>query len=139
MPGILYKFENQSLKTDKDIFKFEGDLPFAAYFDFETPTTPCNGFNFEDSEVYPVSYCIIFAFHPKLNIDRMVILRRFGRTLDQLTAVSYLSSDILKNLDSITAEQLKDCPINVSKKKNKYAISEKFASVSFKKRVQQKI
>ena len=35
MPGVIYRFENQSLMTYEDNQKFLGDLSFAAYFDFE--------------------------------------------------------------------------------------------------------
>ena len=35
-PVIVYKFGNQNLITYEDNFKFIDDLPFAAYFDFET-------------------------------------------------------------------------------------------------------
>ena len=38
--------------------------------------------------------------------------------------MSYLSSDILENIDSVTAEQLKDCTINVNQRKEKYVIGE---------------
>ena len=36
MPGLVYKFENQSIQTFFDNVKFMGDLLFAIYFDFES-------------------------------------------------------------------------------------------------------
>ena len=88
--------------------------------------------------MYAISYFIIFAFHPKLHIERIGILRSFCLSLDQLTDVIYLNPDMFKNLDQVTTNQLKDCAINVSEK-SKYAISEmcsntlKFASDCLKK------
>ena len=36
MPGLVYKFENQSIQTFFDNVKLISDLPFGIYFDFET-------------------------------------------------------------------------------------------------------
>ena len=36
IPGIIYRFENQSIQTFFDNMKFMGDLPFSIYFAFET-------------------------------------------------------------------------------------------------------
>ena len=109
MPGILYKFENQNLVMYGYNLKFRGDLPFAAYFDFETTTTPYKGYKSYDSQMYPIPYCLIFVLYRKQNIDRIVVLRRFSYTLAQLNDVSYLTAKMLENVDMITAEQLKDC------------------------------
>ena len=42
-PGVIYNFSNQSLISYEDNFKAKGDIPFVAYFDFETaaPTDNC--------------------------------------------------------------------------------------------------
>lgn len=44
IPGILYKFE-----------KFMGDLPFSAYFDFETAIACLSKMSIYNAEMYPVS------------------------------------------------------------------------------------
>lgn len=114
-------------------------MPFAAYFDFETTTTACGGFNAEDNEMFLIYFVIIFAFHPKLDIDRIIIEWSFHHSLEKLTNISYLTAGMLKNYDPVPAEQLRDCAINVSQKKKKIANSEmcsmelKFASDYSKK------
>lgn len=68
--------------------------------------TSCGGFQPEDSGMYPVLFCLIFAFHPKLNLGRIVILRSFSHTLEQLNYVSYLNIAMLENINTITSWQL---------------------------------
>ena len=63
--GIVYKVENVNLITNENNFKFRGDLLFAVYFDFETTTASFSSLSPDKSERYPVSFVIIFAFHPK--------------------------------------------------------------------------
>ena len=78
MPGILYKFENQNIQTFFDNMKFMADFPFSIYFDFET-TTGKKVYNFEeDASLYPVSYALVVAFHPSLNIEILSVVRSFN-------------------------------------------------------------
>ena len=74
--------------------------------------------------MYPISFVIIFAFHPKLDIHSLIIERSFSHPLEKLTDISYLTSGMLENFDAITAEKFRDCAINVSRKKDKFSISE---------------
>ena len=77
IPGIAHNFNNQNLISYKDNFNVKGDVPFAVYFDFET-TAPT--FNFADpqqKQMFVVSYVMIVAFHPKLDLDRIIIQRSF--------------------------------------------------------------
>ena len=69
MPGIIYKFENQNLVRFEDNIKYCGDLPFAASIDFETTTSSGSRNHLEDKEMYQVFYCLIYAFHLKLDIN----------------------------------------------------------------------
>ena len=77
---------------------------------------------------------IIFACHPRLQIDKIIFERGFGQSFEKLADISYLSANMLHYFDPVTAEQLKDCAIRVSLEKEKYTISElcstklKFAS-----------
>ena len=88
---------------------------FAAYFDIETTTATCSAFNPEDWCL--VSFAIIFAFHPRLDIDRITTEKIFSHPLEKLTDISYLTADMLESYDPITAEQLRNAAINVSRKK----------------------
>ena len=45
-------------------------MPFSVYFDFETTTGDSVFF---DSKMYVVSYCQIYAFHPALNLDKIML------------------------------------------------------------------
>ena len=78
--------------------------------------------------MFPVSYIITFAFHPDLNIDRLIVERSFGHDLLRLANVEYLNRDMLAFADSITMTQLQDCTIRVSQRKIEQAMSEMFST-----------
>ena len=105
MPGIVYKFENQNILTFEENLKNLGDLPFAAYFDFEITTVTTSSSHLEVEEMYQTSYSLIFAFHPKLQLNRIVIARSFNHSLEQLNDVSYLTDEMLHDFDPIIAIQ----------------------------------
>ena len=75
----------------------------------------------------PVSYVIMFAFHPDLDMKRIIIERSFGHSIQKLTMIDCLTSEQLKYSDTTTLKQLRDCTISVASKKNKIAISEMFS------------
>ena len=56
MPNVIYKFENQNLVTFEDNFKYLGDLPFVAQFDFETATGSGSRNYLDDEVMCPISY-----------------------------------------------------------------------------------
>ena len=66
--------------TFEENLKYKGDVPLVAYIDFETtvPTDEC--LDLENRQMFVVSYVIIFAFHPKLNIGRVIFERNFGQS-----------------------------------------------------------
>ena len=87
MPGVVYKFENQSIQTFFDNVKFMGDLLFVIYFDFET-TCDKKTYNFDnDASMCHVSYAIMVAIQPNLNLDILFVVRSFNHTFDQLNSV----------------------------------------------------
>ena len=98
---MLYKFENQNLVTFEDDLKYLGDLWFVGYFDWETTTSSGSQNSLDIEEMYQVSYGLIFAFKPKLDIDRIVILRSFQHTSDQLNDISYLKCEMIDELDPV--------------------------------------
>ena len=53
--GITYSLDN---------FKYQGDVWFSVYFDFD--------FVFFDSKIYVVTYSQIYTFNPALNLDQTV-------------------------------------------------------------------
>ena len=112
--------------TFEENLKFKRDIPLTAYIDFETtaPTDDC--LDPESKKMNAVSYVIIFAFHPELDLKKVIIERSFGHSLEKLTTINYLTTEQLKYKDLTTLKQLRDCAISVASNKNKIAISEMF-------------
>ena len=128
-PGYVYNFNIQNLLTFEKNLKFKRDILLTAYIDFETtaPTDDC--LDPETKKMTAVSYLIIFAFHPDLKIDRVIIERSFGHSIEKLSSLNYLTSKQLRYKDIILLlKQLRDCPISVSSKNNKLAISDMFST-----------
>ena len=99
-----------------------------AYMDFETtaPTDDC--LYPESRKMFAVSYVIIFAFHPNLEIHRVIIERSFGHTQAQLYPLNYLTNEQLKFKNLTILKQLRDCALSISSNKKKIAISEMFTT-----------
>ena len=125
--GIIYKFENQNIQTFFDNMKFIGDLPFSIYFDVET-TSGKKIYNFDEGScLYPVSYFFVVAFHPKLNLEKIFVVRSFNHTFEQLNDVGYLSNEMLLYFEPKTARQLRDCAVAVHQKRKRFSLSEMFS------------
>ena len=67
--------------------------------------------------MFAVSYAIIFAFHPDLNFERVIIEQSFGHTLEELVSINYLTADQMIFINR------KDAAFQVSSRKDKLAIS----------------
>ena len=63
-----------------------------------------------------ISYCMIFAFQPKLKIEGIVVYRNFQQNSDIICNVYHLNEKMLNYLDVVTLNQLKDAHINLKKK-----------------------
>ena len=127
-PGFVYNFQTRNLLTYEENIKFKRDVPLTAYIDSETtaPTDCC--LDPESNKMNVVSYVIILAFHPKLQLPCIIIERSFGHSLEKLCQIDYLTSEQLKYGDVITVKQLRDCALAVHKKTNVLAISEMFCT-----------
>ena len=122
-PGVVYSFEIQNIVTFEDNIKYQGDVPFSLYADFET-TAPTSDYLCPENDImFSVSYSIAIGWHPKLNLPRQFVVRGFNHTLEELTDVSYLTSEQLGLRKQTTTEQLRDAAIAVSQRKNKNAIN----------------
>ena len=122
----------------------KGDLPLVAYINFET-TAPAENFLIPgQKKMFVVSYTLIFDFHPKLNLNRLIAQRSFDNSLSKLATVDYLTEDQLKFVDKDLINQLKDCVINVSERRYEsvlaqiFAVELKFASNCLLKRFNRK-
>ena len=103
MPGIIYKFENQHLNTFADNYRVVGEVSFAIYFDLETTCGKEEFGNVGKGKMYPVSYCLVVAFHPVLRLDRITVLASFNHSFDQLVDISYFSDEMIRYFNPITA------------------------------------
>ena len=104
MPGIVYKFENQNISTFEDNVRFMIELPLEIYFDLETNSGKKVSEFDGITEMYPVSYAFVVVFHPKLNLDRICVVRRFNHTLEILNDVSHFSNEMIKHFNPVTAK-----------------------------------
>ena len=71
--------------TFVESLEYKDDIPLVTYIDFETtvPTDEC--LDPENRKMFAVSYVISFAFHPELDIDRVIIESK------RLTSLNYLT------------------------------------------------
>ena len=67
--------------------------------------------------MFAVSYVIIFAFRPDLDIDRVIIECSFGHSRKKLTTLNYVTRKQLDFKDNKTLLQLRDCALAVADKK----------------------
>ena len=88
---------------------------------------------FFDAKMYVVSYCIIVAFHPDLNIPRLYIYRSYDQTQQQLTSTTHFEAiqnnffaDKL-NYNKTTYRQLQDAAFAVQNREKNTALSEMFS------------
>ena len=56
-------------------------------------------FDPEQKNIFVVSYVITLAFHPNLKLDRVIIQRSFGHSLEQFTTIDYLKNDQMSFVD----------------------------------------
>ena len=73
----------KNLISFQDNFNAKGDLPFVLYFDFKTTASTDNCFDPEQKKTFVVSYVLIVAFHPELNLNRIIIKRCYVYSLEQ--------------------------------------------------------
>ena len=103
-PGFIYNFDTQNLLTFEQNLKLKHDIPLTAYIDFETTAPTDDMLDPESNKMNAVSYAIIFAFHPKLKMKRIIIERSFGHSIQKLTTIDYLTTEQLKFKDAITLQ-----------------------------------
>ena len=127
--GSNFISDNGKIVDYQDNYKKIGDLPFTMYFDFETTTGMVVFF---DAKMYVVSYCIVVAFHPDLNLPRLFIYLSYDQTINQITSLEHF--DIVQQnffedkqiFNSKTLSQLKDATLSVINRENATALTEMF-------------
>ena len=127
-PGFVYNFNTRSLLTFEENLKCKCDVPLTAYIDFETTTPTDDCPDPENSKIYAVSYVIIFAFHPDLQLNCVIVERSFGHSREQLCSINYLTCEQLKFKNLTMLKKLRVYALTVSTKTKKIAISEMFTT-----------
>ena len=123
---IIYDFNIQNLVTYEDNIKCKGNTPLLAYIDFETTTPADSCLNPEDKKMFPVSYVVIFAFHPELKVDRIIIERSYEPSRDKLLNIDCSTRAQMKFINPKVLLQLRDAAIAVANRGDKLAISTMF-------------
>ena len=109
------------LKFEENL-KHKEDISLVAYVDFETTALTDDCLDPEKRKMFAVSYVIILAFHPDLDISHVNIERSFGHSLKKLTSLNDLTHEQLNFKDNKTLLLLRDCAHAVADNKNKTAI-----------------
>ena len=122
--GITYCFNNGEIISFQDNFKCLGDVPFTVYFDFET-TTGDTGFF--DPEMFVVSYCQIYSFHPSLNLEKILIFRSFQQTAEKIYDLSHFRQEHVAFFDRTVFYQLKDAASAVLAREKSNSLAELFS------------
>ena len=125
--GVVYDFNNQNLISYRYDFHTKGDVPFVIYFDFETTAPTDNCLDPEQKKMFVVSYVMIVAFNPELNLERIIIQRSFAHSIDQLTSLNYFTREQITFIDQSLIKMLKDMAVEVSKRRCKNRIGQMFS------------
>ena len=90
-----------------------------AYTDFQNkaPTDEC--LDPENKKMFVVLYVTIFAFHPDLDIDRVIIKCSFCHSREKLPSFNYLKHKQLDFKDNKTLLQLRDSSLLSRTKRSK--------------------
>ena len=114
----------------EDNFHAKGDVPFVIYFDFETTAPTDNCLDPEQKKLFVISYVMIVAFNPELNLDRIIIQRGFAHSVEQLTSLDYFTWEQITCIDQSLIKMLKDMAFEVSKRRCKNSIGQMFSNES---------
>ena len=88
---------------------------------------------FFDAKMYVVSYCIIIAFHPDLNLPRLYIYQSYDQSDDDLTSLHHFEVVqriffyFSENCNLKTLKQLQNTTLAVKNKKDNSALAEMFS------------
>ena len=118
VPGIIYIFNNKHLITFEDNFKSKGGMAMAMYCDFDC-------YNPEQKTMFVLSYVLIVAFDPHLNLRKVIVQRSYRYSLEQLTMIDYLTNDQMSFIDVTLVKQLNDIAQEVSRRKCKNDLYER--------------
>ena len=76
-PGFIYTFQDKDAECYENCLKHKKGFPFTVVGDFETTTGYIS--EIEGGSMFAMSYCLMFNFHPKLEMTPITCLRSFGQ------------------------------------------------------------
>ena len=71
--------------------------------------------------MFVVSYVMIVAFHPKLDLDRIIIQRSFVHSVEQLATLDYFTREQISYVETDLIKMLKIWPLKFQKENVKTA------------------
>ena len=77
--------------------------------------------------MFVVSYCQIYYFHPSLNLDEIVILRRFPKSVEEIYDLSHFRQEYVAFFNRTTFYQLKDAASAVIAREKSTFLAELFS------------
>ena len=80
--------------------------------------------------MFVVSYVMIVAFYPELELNRIVIQRNYAHSIEQLTSINYFTQEQISFFDHTLLKMLKDMVFDVFKRKCKNSIGQMFCNES---------
>ena len=119
-PGFVYCFQNESLKTYENYLKHKKNFLFTVTGDLEITT----GYilEIEGVSMFATSYCLMFDFHPMLQMTHITCLRRFGPVENELKFLT-IPEKFYPYIDLDDLRSFRDACNVVLEKKQKQAFS----------------
>ena len=84
--GFLYCFQDYNIESYKNYLKHKKKFPFTVVDDLETTTGYIS--EVEGGPMFAIPYCLMFNFHPKLNMRPITCLRSLGQTEKELKFIT---------------------------------------------------
>ena len=122
--GITYYFDNGDIFVFQDNLKYLGNAPFTVYFYFETITGETVFF---DPKMFVMRYCQIYSFHPRLNLEKIVIFRSFQQSAKEIYDLSHFRQERVAFFDRMTFYHLKDAASAVLAREKSTSLAELFS------------
>ena len=81
-PGFIYSFQDEDVECYENYLKHKKEFPFTVVGDLEITT----GYILEigRGSMFATFYCLMFSFHPRLEMTLMTCLRSFGQNEREL-------------------------------------------------------
>ena len=100
-PGFICTFQEEKVECYENYLKHKKDFPFIVVGDLETTSGYIS--EIEGGSMFATSYCLMFNFHPKLEMTPITCLRSFGQNEQELKFItvpeifySYINHDDLR-------------------------------------------